>query len=349
MSRTPFKHLTKTDRLRIEKWKREGLSVKTIAEKLRVHNSTIYRELKRGQYERLNGRTWEVETAYSPDISESRYREHLRNKGPQLKIGNDHELAAYIENTILERSCSPAAVLGYMRIEGKQFKASISAQTIYSYIHKGVFLNLTMRDCPRHGKTKRKYTHLKKVSRAPAGESIERRPQEVKERQEFGHWEMDTVYSGKKRGKAALLTMTERKTRKEIIIKLPNRKSETVVQAINALERKYGAARFREIFKTITVDNGSEFSAVLDLETSCINKARARTRIYFAHPFSSFERGTNEIQNGMIRRMLPKGTAFEGVSKKAIKEVETWMNSYPRKILGYRTSDMVFLEEVMAV
>lgn len=116
MSRMPFKHLTKTDRLRIERWRNQGLKPKEIAAKLRVHISTIYRELKRGEYERLNGQTWEMETSYSPDIAEARYQENLRNKGPELKIGADHELAKYIEDTIIERECSPAAVLGYAEI-----------------------------------------------------------------------------------------------------------------------------------------------------------------------------------------------------------------------------------------
>ena len=85
-----FKHLTKNDRLRIERWLRLGLKPREIADRLRVHISTVYRELGRGQYERLNGETWEMETAYSPDIAEARYQAHLREKGPDLKIGNDH-------------------------------------------------------------------------------------------------------------------------------------------------------------------------------------------------------------------------------------------------------------------
>ena len=95
-----FKHLSKNDRLRIEKWQRMGMKPREIAEKLRVHISTVYRELKRGEYERLDGGTWEMVTAYSPDIAEARYQEHLREKGPDLKIGKDHELANYIETTI---------------------------------------------------------------------------------------------------------------------------------------------------------------------------------------------------------------------------------------------------------
>lgn len=186
----------------------------------------------------------------------------------------------------------------------------------------------------------------KSASRAPAGESIEQRPEEIDEREEFGHWEGDTVYSGKGKQKTtrALLTLTERKTRKEIIIAIPNRKAETVVKALDALERKLGARRFRAIFKSITFDNGTEFAAAEELERSCVNKRLPRTKVYFCHPYSSWERGTNENTNGMIRRRFPKGTNFAAVTNAQIAQAENWINNYPRKILGYKSSEIVFRE-----
>lgn len=186
----------------------------------------------------------------------------------------------------------------------------------------------------------------KSASRAPAGESIEQRPEEIDEREEFGHWEGDTVYSGKGKRKTtrALLTLTERKTRKEIIIAIPNRKAETVVKALDALERKLGARRFRAIFKSITFDNGTEFAAAEELERSCVNKRLPRTKVYFCHPYSSWERGTNENTNGMIRRRFPKGTNFAAVTNAQIVQAENWINNYPRKILGYKSSEIVFRE-----
>ena len=186
----------------------------------------------------------------------------------------------------------------------------------------------------------------KSASRAPAGESIEQRPEEIDEREEFGHWEGDTVYSGKGKRKTtrALLTLTERKTRKEIIIAIPNRKAETVVKALDALERKLGARRFRAIFKSITFDNGTEFAAAEGLERSCVNKRLPRTKVYFCHPYSSWERGTNENTNGMIRRRFPKGTNFAAVTNAQIAQAENWINNYPRKILGYKSSEIVFRE-----
>lgn len=343
-----YKHLTKTDRLRIEKWLKKGKSKPEIADKLRVSVRTVYRELARGQYERLDGATWEMETSYSPDIAEEKYRANLREKGPNLKIGNNQELADYLEKIMTEEKYSPAAALAKAKEEG--YEVNISVQTLYSYIKKGVFLKLTAEQLPRHGKNKQKYKKVKTkndASRAPAGESIEKRPEEVKSREVFGHWEGDTVYSGKKKKtKSALFTITERKTRQEIIIKVPNRQAETIVKAMDALERKWGPVNFREIFKSITFDNGSEFAMADELEASCINKTIPRTKVYYAHAYSSFERGTNENTNGMIRRKHPKGTDFDDVTKTELKATEDWINDYPRKILGYKSSNKAFKEEL---
>lgn len=234
----------------------------------------------------------------------------------------------------------PAGEYGTMKLRPIRYTADFA---------KGLFLNLTQEELPRHGKKKHKYKKVKKnksASRAPAGESIEQRPEEIDEREEFGHWEGDTVYSGKGKRKTtrALLTLTERKTRKEIIIAIPNRKAETVVKALDALERKLGARRFRAIFKSITFDNGTEFAAAEELERSCINKHLPRTKVYFCHPYSSWERGTNENTNGMIRRRFPKGTNFAAVTNAQIVQAENWINNYPRKILGYKSSEIVFRE-----
>ncbi len=342
-----YKHLTYTDRLRIEKWLKEGYKITEIAGKLRVTRQTIWRELKRGEYERLDGKTWEMKTAYSPDIAEEKYQTHLREKGRELKIGNDQKLADYLEKKMAEEGYSPAAAIILAKTEGIS-GIELSAPTVYSYIRKGVFLSLEMKNLPRHDKQGKghKRVEKKKASRAPAGESIEKRPEEANERKEFGHWEGDTVYSAKNTSKEALLTMTERQTRKEIIIQIPDRKAETVVKALDALERKWGAPNFREVFKSVTVDNGTEFADAEGMQKSCINKTIPRTKVYYAHPYSSWERGTNENQNGMIRRKHPKGTDFAGISKEEMAKTEAWMNNYPRKVLGYKSSNQLFNERL---
>ena len=343
-----FKHLTITDRIRIEKWLKDGLKVREISEKLRVDPSTVYRELKRGSYDRLNGTTWELIPTYSPDIAEQRYQAHLREKGPNLKIGKDHELAEYIERTIIDKDCSPAAVYGYAREEGRMFKTHISVPTIYSYIKKGVFLNLTQKALPRHGVHKGDYKKVKTKgpTRAPAGESIEKRPEEVKTREEFGHWEMDTVVSARP-GKAAILVLTERLTRNEITAKLPDKSAASVVQALDDLEKEWGEL-FPRVFQTITVDNGSEFADCPGIERSILAEG-SRTKCYYCHPYSSYERGSNENLNKMIRRWLPKGTNFDEIGAEVIQTITNWLNNYPRKILGFLPASAVFQEQMDAL
>ena len=101
---------------------------------------------------------------------------------------------------------------------------------------------------------------------------------------------------------------------------------------------------YNKIFKSITFDNGTEFAAAEGLERSCVNKCLPRTKVYFCHPYSSWERGTNENTNGMIRRRFPKGTNFAAVTNAQIAQTENWINNYPRKILGYKSSEIVFRE-----
>lgn len=335
------KHLTWTDRLKIEKALKEGLKPLQIADRLHVHNTTIYRELKRGTYTHLNS-DLTTEERYSPEIAQQKYDEQLKAKGGDLKIGDDHELAEFIEKKIADEGFSPAAVVGEIKRLGLTFQTEISEKTIYNYIDKGVFLRLERKNLPQQGKRKRKYEKVKsKPARAPKGESIENRPQEINERETFGHWEMDCV-EGKKKTKETLLVLSERLTRREIIIKMPDKTAASVVKALNRLERKYGR-RFPQIFKSITVDNGSEFADCAGIEKSIFGRGkRKRTTVYYCHPYSAYERGTNENINKMIRRFLPKGTDFRKVTVAYIQRVEDWINSYPREILGFETSADLF-------
>ena len=219
--RRRFRHLSWNDRLRIEAFLKCGKSVQEIADEIGVHRNTIYNELKRGRYTHRNS-DWTEEERYSPDIAEAAYREHLAAKGPDLKIGKDYRLAEYIERRIVEDGYSPAAVLGEIKVKGIQFNTTICEATLYSYIKKGVFLTLEAAHLPCKGKQKRPYTKVKKnkkAARASAGKSIEKRDPEIDTREEVGHWEMDCV-EGKKKTKETLLVLSERKARKEIMIKL---------------------------------------------------------------------------------------------------------------------------------
>jgi transposase, IS30 family len=216
-------------------------------------------------------------------------------------------------------------------------RTSISGfSTPYFYIDLGL-LGVKNIDLPMKVRLNTKKKRTRKNKRV-LGRSIEERPAEVNERKEFGHWEIDTII-GKKSQDEALLTLTERKTRKELIVKVAAKESETVSISIADLQNNYGSL-FSHIFKTITADNGSEFA---DLGLSVKN---VETEVYFTHPYTSSERGTNERHNGLIRRFIPKGKAIASVSEKTISYAENWCNQLSRKILGCRTPEEYFQEEL---
>ena len=347
------KHLTFTERLQIEVARKQGLKPKEIAQLVGKSVRTIYYELKRGTYQhKINvfdkfygdkiGEKYE--TRYSPDIAEEKYRQNLQAKGAPLKIGNDYELAEYIENRIVDGGLTPLAVLGEIKRKNLPFKTSICVRTLYSYVYKHVFLRLDMKHLPLK-RTQKKKRNKTTIARAPRGTSIEKRPAVVNDRTEFGHWEMDCV-EGQKKKKETLLCLSERYTRKEIVIKIPDKTTESVVKALNTLERKYGKL-FRKVFKTITVDNGTEFSDCQGMEKS-IYKGQ-RTKVYYCHPYSSYERGTNERLNREIRRKIPKGTDIGIITVQTVQEIEDWINNYPRPILKFATANELFDKEISRI
>ncbi len=341
-----FKHMSMTDRIRLEEKIKAGKTKKEAAEELGFHISTIYRELKRGTYEHLNS-DYTTEIRYSPDIADMKYRRNLKAKGAPIKLGHDYALAEYIETKIADEKYSPGAVLAEIKNLGLEFSVTLSKPTIYRYIELGVFSRITNADLPEKPKKKNKHNKVR-VSRAPAGESIENRPPEVDERNTFGHWEMDTVVSAE-HARDTLLVLTERLTRHELMLLMPDRTAASVVKAMNRIEYRFGKY-FSEIFKTITCDNGVEFSDCYGIERKRRGKGK-RTKVYYCHPYTSCERGSNEKQNRMIRRWFPKGTNFSSISKAEVARVEKWLNNYPREILGNQTSAALFeqhLEAIMA-
>ena len=336
-----FKQLTFNDRLKIEELLKAGHKKKEIADILSVHISTIYREIKRGRFEALNS-DYTTEERYSPDIAQEKKNEALAAKGADIKIGKEREFADRIEEIIINDGYSPAAALAKVKEEGYTF--SICVTTLYSYIDKGIFLNLTNKQLPVKRKGEKRAYRRTTAKRASKGESIEKRPEEINEREEFGHWEMDTIVGKRGVSKKSLLVLTERKTRKEIIMLLKEHTAAAVVKALDRLERRLGA-KFREIFKSITVDNGSEFADYEGMKRSRRGK-KDRTRIYYCHPYSSWERGSNENQNKLVRRHIPKGTDFDDKTQREVEKIEEWINNYPRRIFDYRTSEQLFEEEL---
>ena len=122
---------------------------------------------------------------------------------------------------------------------------------------------------------------------------------------------------------------------------MPNAKAESTVSYLNKLEREMGSERFRKTFKTLTCDGGTEFMDIKGIETSPID-GKPRTRLYFAHPYTACERGTNENHNRMLRRFFPKGVGFSEVTEDEVKAAVEWMNNYPGKIHKGLTPDIVY-------
>lgn len=342
-----FSHLSKTDRYTIEALLRAKHTAQEIAEIIHVHVSTIYREIKRARTVFRNS-DWTEEERYNPDEAERLYRENLSAKGAGLKIDKDRGFADYIEHKIMDDKLSPAAALASIALEGKKFQTQICRVTLYSYIDKGVFLHLTNKDLPIKRNKKQKYRKVTTVKKPPRGESIEKRPQEINSRETFGHWEGDTVYSGKKTAPDTLFVYTERLTRNELIVKMPDRTAASGVAALDVIQARFGPL-FPLIFRSITFDNGVEFSDVEGLERSASNAEEKRTKVYFCHPYSSFERGSNENNNRFIRRPYPKGTDFSGLTDEDITNLENWINRYPRALLGWKNAETLFNEYVSAL
>lgn len=321
----------------------QGVTTRAIAKVIGCSHVCIARELKRGQYTHTNS-DLTTELRYSPERAEQRYRMNLAAKGAQVKIGNDYAFANELENLIVKRHYSPSAALAEIRNAGKVFRTSICARTVYNYVEHGVFAfdkkSLPLQGCYIKRKRSLKDKIQKRTSR---GTSIDYHPREVDLRNTFGHWEMDPVYTTRKdRLKPCLLVLTERLTRKEMILPMRDRTSASVVRALNSLERSMGAKTFASVFRTITVDNGSEFSDFEGMQKSALRKRTPRTTVYYCHAHRSYERGSNENANKLIRRHFPKGTDLSLISSKRFAEVEEWINHYPRKILGRKTSDELY-------
>lgn len=331
-----FKRLTWTDRLKIEQGLREGLNPVQIADRLHVHNSTIYRELRRGAYTHLTTELT-TETRYSPEVAEQKYARNIEACGPDLKIGCNRALAEYLEHLMAVKKYSPAAALAEAK-KRPELHVNICLATLYNYIRKGVFLRLRMSDLP-YAARQHRHQHVR-ASRAPRGTSIERRPAEIGDRTTFGNWEMDCV-CGRQRTRRTLLVLTERLTRKEIIVPLERHTSACVVAALDGIERQYGDS-FAALFRTITVDNGSEFADVAGLERSALRPGEKRTKLYYCHPYCASERGSNENCNRIIRRWIPGGRDIAEFSDDFIAGVQDWINHYPRKIHDYLSADDVF-------
>lgn len=328
-------YLKESERFKIEALRQMKISGRGIALILGRDHRTINREIKKATVELLNT-DLSTRKEYRAHLGQELHDERSKNKGPELKIGKDYRLSEYIEKMIKNERYSPAAVLASIRNNGLKFTVSLSIKTIYNYVDKEVFFDLTNKDLLMKKIRKIKHKKIRIAERNRLCKSIEDRPKAANERAEYGHWEIDCV-KGKSGEKECLLTLSERKTRQEIIRKMKAATVDEVDKALTKIEKKLDG-KFKDVFKSITADNGSEFLGWERLEASKLNNTKKRTKIYFAHAYSAFERGTNENSNRIIRRFIPKGTSIGTISRKYIEKVENWMNNYPRKVIGYETA-----------
>lgn len=330
--RAKGKHLTEVERGKIEILLKQKKTKREIALEIGVSERTIYREIKRGKVEIMTSELVR-KTEYCAETSQIRYEERKGNNQRELKIGNRLGLVKFLVTKMKQEKYSPVAALYEAQREG--YTNLFCIKTLYNYIHGELFLDYTAKDLP-YQKDRRKKSKREKRIRKKGGRSIEERAESINLREDFGHWEMDTVVGKRGGSQECLLVLTERKSRKQIIRKIENKKSESVCKEIEKIAKQYPKT-FGKRFKSITVDNGSEFMDAEMLESY-------GTIIYYAHSYCSWERGSNENANRLIRRFFKKGTDFKAVTKKRIQQLEEWMNNYPRKMFQGRTAKEYYQE-----
>lgn len=343
-----YRHLTKQDRIKIEaliNQKDENgkrmFNNTYIANYLGFNKSTISRELNKRRKEKMYIRTGKTKTLpYTAEYAQENadFKRGL-SKG-EYKLRRSKELAKFIENKIKVDKWSPDVIVGYMKahnyFERNGFEP-ITTPTIYNAIRYHI-IDVNLEDTRRMKYQQEYEYHKGELPVSKLKYSINNRPEEIDKRLYFGHFELDTVISTKKAKHECLMTLTERKTRFEIIFKLKGKTAEEVVNKFNKM-KEFMKNNYDKIFKSITTDNGSEFSDFLNIIKD------TKTKIYFCHPYCSGEKGTNERHNGMIRYFIPKGALIENYSYKDINKIADWMNNYPRKILNYKTPLEALQEE----
>lgn len=312
-----YTHLTSEQREQIDVLRRQEYNITDIAVILKRHKSTISRELKRNSSQKYN--CYLSHRAHQRSES----RKSQASAQPRLK---SNKIRAYVLKK-LKLDWSPEQIAGRLKIDHPEL--SISHEAIYQYIYDKSTPNreeLIQYLRRSHKKRHKKGLYRKtKKTKIPNRVCIEKRPTAVEHRKEHGHWESDSIVS--RASKAALNSIVERKTRLLFLSKL-NRK--TAACTNNAIIRKLSYLP-QNARRSITFDNGTENSGH-ELITE-----KLKTDCYFAHPYHSWERGTNENTNGLVRYYLPKGTDFAKITNAQIQALENKLNSRPRKCLGFKT------------
>lgn len=249
--------------------------------------------------------------------------------------------SAYFTEQFKKADYAPDVVVGVAKRHQLFFpEEMVCTTTLYTYIDQ---LLLEIRNIDLQNQVSRKRTtKQKRKNKKVLGKSIEDRPAYVEDRTEFGYFEIDTVVGKREGSETALLTLTERKSRFEFIRLIDNKDADSVAYALQNLIKEFVSSTFKWVFQSVTSDNGSEFASLTEtLEGRC--------PVYFTHPYTSCERGTNGNHNRMIRRKIPKHESLEGYSRKDMQGVEQGMNDLPRRILDYRTPRELFEQEIQLV
>ena len=312
-----------------------------LAEIFNCDRKTIYNEIVRGTVEHTRSDLSTVRE-YNAEYAQNVADERNANRGCVPKIMLDTALARELKRYIVEENYSPYAAVAELNAKGWPSGTRAVEKTVYNWVNGGLIHGVSRTDLPNKGTKYREKGSTRRYSRAKCAEhSIDNRPKEADDRENFGHWELDTVKGGKDGSTQCLFTMTERKSRKEIARKMPDAKGKSTVEAIDKIEREIGSDAFRKIFITMTCDGGTEFMDIDGIERSCID-GKPRTRLYFAHPYTACERGTNENHNRILRRFFPKSCDFSKVTDEEVDQAELWMNNYPRRIHGGKTPAMIY-------
>ena len=324
-------HLRAEDRGAIKAYKQAGYSNRAIARELRCSPTTIGNELKRGTPPRKSSRG--KAPGYSPKRGDAVYRTNRTMCRKPYKITVCSRFQEWVVKRMREDDWSFDACCGYAK-RMNLFPASemVCTKTLYNMTWAGK-LPITLFELPEALKRK-SARHRERKHKKCYGTSISERPEVVSLRTEEGHWEGDTVV-GKRAGKESVVfSLLEKKTQNYLAFRIPGKTAEAVQEAMKRLKEEYGE-RFAQVFKSITVDNGSEFADYASIEAW-------GTKVYYAHPYTSSERGQNERHNGLFRRYVPKGVSLEEYTDEGILMFADKLNGMPRRKLGYHTPEELF-------
>lgn len=314
-----YQQLTSEERYTLSALRKQGFSVAQIAYFLYRHRSTIYREIKRNLCKR--------DGLYRPFEADSNTRGRRRRSRRNRHYG---EADFKIVRRLLRKKLSPEQIVGHIR-RFRLMKRRMSHETIYQYIWRDKAEGGTLWTHLRQSSKRRRKRYKAYDSRGRLANKrhISERPTSVETRKYKGHWEIDTVHG---RGSShCIVTLLERKTGFVMIGKLKDKSTASLnkrtIKLIN---------RDPEIFKTITADNGTEFHQYLEIEKDC------SVKFYFANPFHSWERGSNENINGLIRQYLPKVKSMENLTQAQCDWIANELNSRPRKRFDYMTPEEMY-------